>query len=56
MSKGQAYAYQVDLSKREEIYQMAQRVKREVGKVKITFDLFRKLNKLLIFLFIRYLF
>nr|CAH0113314.1 unnamed protein product [Daphnia galeata] len=35
MSKGQAYAYQVDLSKREEIYQMAQRVKREVGKVSI---------------------
>jgi all-trans-retinol dehydrogenase (NAD+) len=33
MSKGQAFAYQVDLSKREEVYQMAQRVKREVGKV-----------------------
>ncbi|XP_046455180.1 estradiol 17-beta-dehydrogenase 11-like isoform X2 [Daphnia pulex] len=35
MSKGQAFAYQVDLSKREEVYQMAQRVKREVGKVSI---------------------
>ncbi|XP_046455181.1 estradiol 17-beta-dehydrogenase 11-like isoform X3 [Daphnia pulex] len=34
-SKGQAYAYQVDLSKREEVYQMAQRVKREVGIVSI---------------------
>jgi all-trans-retinol dehydrogenase (NAD+) len=37
MSKGQAYAYQIDLSKREEIYQTAQRVKREVGKVEIQF-------------------
>ncbi|XP_057378301.1 epidermal retinol dehydrogenase 2-like [Daphnia carinata] len=35
MSKGTAYAYQVDLTKREEIYQVAQRVKREVGKVSI---------------------
>jgi all-trans-retinol dehydrogenase (NAD+) len=36
-SKGQAYAYQVDLSKREEVYQMAQRVKREVGIVGLQF-------------------
>uniref|UniRef100_A0A0P5HEA1 Short-chain dehydrogenase/reductase 3 n=1 Tax=Daphnia magna TaxID=35525 RepID=A0A0P5HEA1_9CRUS len=35
MSKGVAFAYQVDLTKREEVYQVAQRVKREVGKVSI---------------------
>lgn len=35
MSKGVAFAYQVDLTKREEVYQVAQRVKREVGKVNI---------------------
>lgn len=33
MSKGQVYAYQVDLTKREEIYRAAERVKQEVGKV-----------------------
>ena len=32
-SKGIAYAYQVDLTKREEIYQFADRVKKEIGKV-----------------------
>lgn len=35
MSNGIAYAYQVDLTKREEIYQFAQRVKKEIGKVSI---------------------
>nr|CAH0113315.1 unnamed protein product [Daphnia galeata] len=35
MSKGQVYAYQVDLTKREEIYRAADRVKQEVGKVTI---------------------
>jgi all-trans-retinol dehydrogenase (NAD+) len=34
MSKGQVYAYQVDLTKREEIYRAADRVKQEVGKVR----------------------
>ncbi len=33
MSKGEVYAYQVDLTKREEIYRAAERVKQEVGKV-----------------------
>jgi hypothetical protein len=33
MSKGQVYAYQVDLTKREEIYRAADRLKQEVGKV-----------------------
>lgn len=35
MSKGVAFAYQVDLTKREDVYQVAQRVKRDVGKVNI---------------------
>lgn len=35
MSNGIAYAYQVDLTKREEIYQFAERVKKEIGKVKL---------------------
>ncbi|XP_046657869.1 epidermal retinol dehydrogenase 2-like [Daphnia pulicaria] len=35
MSKGQVYAYQVDLTKREEIYRAADRLKQEVGKVSI---------------------
>lgn len=35
MSKGEVYAYQVDLTKREEIYRAAERVKQEVGKVAI---------------------
>jgi hypothetical protein len=35
MSKGQVYAYQVDLTKREEIYRAADRFKKqEVGKVR----------------------
>ncbi len=33
LSKGQVYAYQVDLTKREEIYRAADRLKQEVGKV-----------------------
>lgn len=33
MSKGEVYAYQVDLTKREEIYRAAERVKQDVGKV-----------------------
>ena len=42
MSKGQVYAYQVDLTKREEIYRVAERVKQEVGKVRqLTFLSFR---------------
>jgi all-trans-retinol dehydrogenase (NAD+) len=35
MAKGDVYAYQVDLTNREDIYKVAERVKREVGKVKI---------------------
>jgi hypothetical protein len=34
MSKGQVYTYQVDLTKREEIYRAADRLKQEVGKVR----------------------
>lgn len=33
MSKGEAYAYHVDLTKREDIYRTAERVKKEIGKV-----------------------
>lgn len=33
MAKGEVFAYQVDLTKREEVYRVAERVKREVGKV-----------------------
>jgi len=35
MAKGDVYAYQVDLTNREDIYKVAERVKREVGKVSI---------------------
>ncbi|XP_057378300.1 epidermal retinol dehydrogenase 2-like [Daphnia carinata] len=35
LSKGQVYAYQVDLTKREDIYRAAERVKQDVGKVTI---------------------
>ena len=34
MAKGDVYAYHVDLTNREDIYKVAERVKREVGKVK----------------------
>lgn len=37
MAKGEAYAYQVDLTKREEIYRAAERVKKDIGKVCLVF-------------------
>lgn len=33
MAKGEVYGYQVDLTKREDVYRVAERVKNEVGKV-----------------------
>ena len=33
MSKGQVFSYHVDLTKREDIYRVAERVRQEVGKV-----------------------
>ena len=30
---GQAYSYQIDLTKREDVYKTAERVKKEVGTV-----------------------
>lgn len=35
MSKGEAIAYHVDLTKREDIYRAAEHVKKQVGKVRI---------------------
>ena len=33
MSKGDVYAYQVDLTKKEDVYRVADLVKKQVGKV-----------------------
>lgn len=46
--KGIAYAYQVDLTKREEIYKLAERVKREIGTVSLLYFLLSQHNSLLI--------
>jgi all-trans-retinol dehydrogenase (NAD+) len=32
-ANGEAYAYQVDLTKKEDVYRMADRVKKEIGNV-----------------------
>ena len=33
-ANGEAYAQQVDLTKREDVYRMANRVKKEIGNVR----------------------
>ena len=33
MSKGEVYAYQVDLTKKDDVYRVADLVKKQVGKV-----------------------
>ena len=35
MSKGDVYAYQVDLTKKEDVYRVADLVKKQVGKVRL---------------------
>jgi len=35
MSMGDVYAYQVDLTKKEDVYRVADLVKKQVGKVRL---------------------
>ena len=37
---GEAYAYQVDLTKKEDVYQLADRVKKEIGNVRYNSTIF----------------
>ena len=37
---GEAYAYQVDLIKKEDVYQLADQVKKEIGNVRYNSTIF----------------
>jgi len=45
-ANGEAYAHQVDLTKREDVYRMANRIKKEIGHVR------KEIYKLFLFLII----
>ena len=58
LAKGDVHAYHVDLTKREDVYRMADRVKKEVGKVNnknIYSFLIRQTDRPLIMLIITFL-